>query len=187
MTKRISLCARWSLTAALSLGLSAPWVFSDETPGSARSRQVPVTEARRQAEVLHSVMHATLQRVHHRYYREDEGLPIPAAVLSEVFDDIAEEEQVQLRWLVVEGQPMNTDHNPQDQFERDAVAALKAGKSAHEEIAVETYRRAAPITLSNHCLKCHVPDRKSTEDRTAGLIITIPLQSNPTSAAAPAK
>ena len=36
--------------------------------------------------------------------------------------------------------------------------------------------RAAPITLTNHCLKCHVPDRKSTEDRTAGLIISMPVQ-----------
>ncbi|MCA9043870.1 MAG: hypothetical protein KDA69_06090, partial [Planctomycetaceae bacterium] len=36
-------------------------------------------------------------------------------------------------------------------------------------------RRAAPITLSNQYLKCHVPDRKSTEDRQAGLIISIPV------------
>jgi hypothetical protein len=38
------------------------------------------------------------------------------------------------------------------------------------------YRRAGPITLTNHCLKCHVPDRKSTKNRTAGLIISVPLQ-----------
>ncbi|MCB9952671.1 MAG: hypothetical protein H6824_16985 [Planctomycetaceae bacterium] len=58
---------------------------------------------------------------------------------------------------------------------RPAVEALKAGKPSHEQIQNGILRRAAPITLSNQCLKCHVPDRKSTEDRKAGLIISIPV------------
>ncbi len=56
------------------------------------------------------------------------------------------------------------------------MTALKADRPFHEEVTEKAYRRAGPITLKNECLKCHVPDRKSTEDRTAGLVITIPLQ-----------
>ncbi len=141
------------------------------------ARRVTVREARRQAELLHSLAHATLQLVHERYYREDEGLPIPAAVVNQAFAELKSEQQVTLRWLAVEGQAMNTDHRARDAFEREAVAALQAGKKSHEQVEVGLYRRAAPITLTNHCLKCHVPDRKSTEDRSAGLVVSIPVSS----------
>jgi hypothetical protein len=135
-----------------------------------------VDQARRQAEILHDTLHSTLQIVHHRYYREDEGLRLPAATLKEVFAELEQRQGIKVRWLAVEGQAMNTDHNPQDEFEHEAVKSLKADKPFYEQSANGHYRRAGPITLTNHCLKCHVPDRKSTEDRTAGLLISIPVQ-----------
>jgi hypothetical protein len=116
-----------------------------------------------------------LRVVHDRYYREDEGLPLPAAIFREVFHDLEQEQRVKLRWLAVEGQAMNTDHKPQNSFEEEAVRALKAKRAFYEQVTGGTYRRAAPITLTNHCLKCHVPDRRSTRDHTAGLIIQIPV------------
>ena len=143
------------------------------------SKDLPRTttpQARRQAEILHTSIHATLQVVHDRYYREDEGLPIPAAIMGDVFKEIESEQNVGLRWLAVEGLAMNTDHLPQDTFETDAVRLLKSGEKFHEITEQGLYRRAAPITLSSHCLKCHMPDRKSTADRKAGLIISIPVE-----------
>lgn len=135
-------------------------------------------EARRQAEILHTALHSTLQAVHHSYYRNDQGLLLPAAVLKDVFADLESEQRVKLRWLAVEGKAMNSDHEPQDQFEKDAVQALKSGKREFERIEGGIYRRVGSITLTNHCLKCHLPNRKSLEDRTAGLIIAIPLIQN---------
>ena len=134
-----------------------------------------VNEARRQAEILHSTLHSSLRVIHDRYYKEDEGLPIPAAILGEVFKDVEAEQNVKLRWLAVEGLAMNSDHKPADEFERQAAEKLKSGERSHEITADGVYRRAAPITLSSHCLKCHMPDRKSTRDRVAGLIISIPV------------
>ena len=136
-----------------------------------------IVEARHKAELLHTTMHATLQIVHHRYYREDEGLLLPAATLREVFSEIEREHNIQLRWLAVEGQVMNADHAPRDDFEKAAAKALEAGQDFHEQVLDGQLRRAAPITLSNHCLKCHVPDRKNTDDRTAGLIISMAVSS----------
>ncbi|MFO1004229.1 MAG: DUF3365 domain-containing protein [Planctomycetaceae bacterium] len=134
-----------------------------------------VNEARRQAEILHSTLHSSLRVIHDRYYKEDEGLPIPAAILGEVFRDVEAEQRVKLRWLAVEGLAMNSDHKPADEFERQAVDKLKSGERSHEVTGDGIYRRAAPITLSSHCLKCHMPDRKSTRDRVAGLIISVPI------------
>lgn len=133
-------------------------------------------EARKQAELLHSAMHSTLQVVHHRYYHEDESMPLPAAILKEIFASIEEEHNVSLRWLAVDGETMNTDHTPKTDFEREAFKALRSGKPSFEINDAGVYRRAAAIRMGNACLKCHVPDRKSLEARTAGLIISIPIQ-----------
>lgn len=135
-----------------------------------------VEEARRQAKLLHSAIHATLQIVHDKYYREDEGIPLPAGTLREVFAEIEKQQGVQLRWLAIDGEPMNVEHRPQNQFEKDAARALQRRKSDFEEVVENKLKWAGPITLSNHCQKCHVPNRKDTDDKTAGLIITIPFQ-----------
>jgi hypothetical protein len=134
-----------------------------------------VQEARARARLLHEAFHATLQIVHHQYYREDEGLLLPARTLRTVFGEMARRKSVSLRWLAVEGQAMNVDHEARDEFEREAVKRLAAGKGEHERFSDGVYRYAGAITLSSECLKCHVPNRKSTEDRTAGLLITMPV------------
>lgn len=134
-----------------------------------------LAQARRQAQLLHEAMHSTLQHVHHEFYEEDRGLPLPAAVLKDVFAEMEKKQQVKLRWLAVEGRAMNVDHTAATAFEKDAVQALSAGKAELEQIEKGIYYHAGAITLTNACLKCHVPDRKSTEDRTAGLIIAIPI------------
>ncbi len=170
---------RWLLTAwavapgILAWGAEPPGVVPTKAASAIARPTQP--EARRQAEILHDAMHATLQIVHHRFYREDEGLPLPAATLTEIFDEIKKEQHISLRWLAVEGVAMNPAHKPQDSFENEAVKALKSGQRAYEQIDPGLYRRASSITLTNHCLKCHVPDRKSTNNRIAGLIVTIPI------------
>ncbi len=139
------------------------------------SSKLSAAVARQLAAILHETIHSTLRVTHDRYYVEDEGLPIPASVLKEVFADIKETQNITLRWLAVEAQAMNTDHKPQDDFELQAVKALKSGTKLYEEAKPGVYRRVGSITLTNHCLKCHVPDRKSVRNHTAGLIISVPI------------
>lgn len=174
-----TLLSRTGSGRLLLLGLGLLFVSRTVSHGDEDSRRKgPTPEiavVRRQAEILHSAMHSALRVVHDRYYREDEGLMIPAAAVGEVFDEVERDQKIQLRWLAVEGLAMNVDHSARTDFERDAVKALTAGMPFIETVEKDVYRRAGPITLSNHCLKCHLPDRKSTRDRTAGLIISIPL------------
>jgi len=134
-----------------------------------------VAEARGRAQLLHETLHASLQVVHHEYYREDEGLTIPAVTLRRVFGELADRHKVELRWLAVTAPPMNVEHKPRDEFEKQAVAALAKGDAEFEQAADGVYRFAGAITLSSECLKCHLPNRTSTKDRAAGLVITMPL------------
>lgn len=147
--------------------------------GSGKANREPVTElqvaaARRQAELLHTLVHATLHNVHERDDRENEGLPLPAAALREVFSVLEKEHEVTLRWLAVDGEAMNTDHRATTDFEKQAVAALRSGQASFEAFDEKVYRRAAAVTLKNQCLKCHFPQRRSTADRQTGLIATSP-------------
>jgi len=79
--------------SAMLLTLTAFTVAFSEEPESVPAVERPtVKEARRQAEIVHGTIHPTLQIVHQRYYREDEGLRIPAATLKDVFA-VLEKEQ----------------------------------------------------------------------------------------------
>jgi hypothetical protein len=149
--------------------------LNGEPPARVVSSAPSAAEARGRAELLHETIHAALQVVHHEYYREDQGLTIPAVTLGRVFGELADRHKVELRWLAVNAQPMNVAHKPRDDFEKEAVAALSKGAESYEQVADGVYRFAGPITLSSECLKCHLPQRTSTKDRTAGLVISLPL------------
>jgi len=143
---------------------------------AAQEQQLPsVDEARRRAEILHEAMHATLQVVHLQYFREDEGVAIPAATLRGVFRELSRRQGVELRLLAVNAQAMNKDHEPAGDFEKEAVTKLAAGAVSHEQIDAGTYRRVGKIVLESECLKCHQPTRMETRPRTAGLVIEMPV------------
>jgi hypothetical protein len=175
------------LAAAMALSLCGAAFGQTSSPapsGSPASADVPATitkrdrlpslaEARDRAALLHETMHATLQIVHHEYFRE--GETIPAATLKRVFREIAKRQQVELRWLAVNAQAMNTDHEAQNAFETQAAKALGAGEESFELAEEGRYRRAGAITLASDCLKCHLPNRTSTRPRTAALIITMAI------------
>ena len=150
--------------------MAAPEV---ETPKEAPPSSVE--QARARALLLHDTFETTLHAIHHEYYREDENLTLPAALFRDVFEDLAKRHHVRLRWLAVEGQAMNVEHEAATDFEKEAVRVLASGQPELEKIEHGRYTRAGRITLTSECLKCHVPDRKSTADRAAGLIISIPL------------
>ncbi len=56
------------------------------------------------------------------------------------------------------------------------AVALAAGKNQFEKLDEGRFRYAGRIRLASQCLKCHVKHRTSTEDRAAGLLITMPLR-----------
>jgi len=167
--------------AAVAVHVVVCFTMSATVPISAAEPAAPPptqAEARGRAELLHETIHATLQIVHHAYYREDEGLPIPAVVLKDVFRELADRRGVELRWLAVDAQPMNVAHRANDDFEKSAVEALAAGREAFEQTEQGVYRRAAAVALTSECLKCHLPNRTNTNPRLAALVITMPVSND---------
>ena len=136
---------------------------------------VTADEARIRARILHEAFHGALQVMHRDFFREDQKLKLPSKSLEDVFSEMAKAHQIELRWVAVNANAMSINHEPQNDFEREAVAALSSGEEEFERITEETFQYAGSIRLSASCLKCHVHSRTSNDDRKAGLVITIPL------------
>lgn len=138
-----------------------------------------VAEARARAMLLYESMRGALQVVHRDLFDEDNAHAIPSASLEDVFEELADRYAVELKWLIVETDIVNVDHQAEDDFERAAVKALKRGEPRHEAVEQSRYRFAGNIRLASQCLKCHVKHRTSTEDRSAGLLISMPINNKP--------
>lgn len=139
-------------------------------------QSLSVNAAREQARLLHDALHSTLLIVHRKYYREDEKLPIPSSVLDDVFEEMQRTRNIKFRWISVNAEAMNIDHEPKTAFEKQAAEALSSGKKEFEQVEKGIYRHVGTIKLPSQCLKCHMPNRRSTATRFAGLIISLPVR-----------
>ena len=172
-----------ALIAVLSLvmggGSLIERVAGEEEPivAKAEPQNLPrsVEEARGRARWLHEIIHGALQVMHRDFFDEDAvERSLPSQSLDDVFAEMARTHGVEIRWLGGNA-TKGKDHFPKDAFEEAAVAALIAGKPEYEAVETGRYRFAGPIRMQNQCLKCHVRDRKSLEDRVAGLAISFLL------------
>lgn len=168
--------ASWLALHAAEPATSPAEVKADS---SATSDALPpptsVSEASARARLLYESFHGTLQVVHRDFFDEDESRLIPSQSLEDVFIEMSKGFDVDMKWLVVETDVVNVDHQPEDDFEKAAVVALKDGQPRFEAVEGDRFRFAGPIRLASQCLKCHVQKRTSTDARKAGLLISMPI------------
>ncbi|MGB7346092.1 MAG: DUF3365 domain-containing protein [Pirellulaceae bacterium] len=167
-----SVATLWSTLA------DEPGVTSSQEPqDNATKIDAPtsVIEARSRARLLHEMVRGTLQVMHRDFFDEDDANAIPSASLEDVFHEMSLSYDVEMKWLIINTDVVNIDHQAKSPFEKAAVKSLGAGDEYTESVGSDRYRYAGPIRLGSQCLKCHVKRRNSNEDRTAGLIITMPI------------
>lgn len=134
-----------------------------------------IEEARGRARWVHEIIHGALQVMHRDFFDEDAvERSLPSQSLDDVFAEMSRTYGVQIRWLGGNA-TKGKDHFPKDEFEEAATAALIAGEPEYEGVENGRYRFVGPIKMQNQCLKCHVRDRKSLEDRVGGLAISFPI------------
>lgn len=173
------------VAAAWLLGFIVP-LFA-QTPGKKSSvsdkpveddARVSIDVARERAAVLHVAYAATLDTIHHHYFRREQAV-LPARAMEEIFSDVARKSNVKARWIAVNTQPMSVDHEPEGDFEKQAAAELTAGKGKFEAVENGYFRSASAISLHGGCLSCHhnssfgPPPRGA---RYAGLVLSVPIK-----------
>ena len=163
----------------------SPTALGDGEKDAERSAatNLPATEeeAKSRARWMHEIIHGSLQVIHRDFFGDgDDGRggrkTLPSQSLEDVFKGMEEIWNVEIRWLGVDESVKDIDHEPQDEFEEDAAFALEDGAIEYGKMEKNRYRYVGAIVLKNECLKCHVPNRTSLEDRVAGLAIYMPLK-----------
>lgn len=135
-----------------------------------------IREARARARILHEALNGALQVMHRDFFREGEHMAIPSESLADVFRELERSMNVKVGWLAVNAKAMNPAHRARSPFEKKAAEAIANGRESYEAVEQETYRYAGAVNLGNQCLKCHVPDRQTLEDRKASLVISMPMK-----------
>jgi hypothetical protein len=166
--------------------LASALVLGDEKQPNSQSRsEIDISppsnpeEARSRAKILHEMVSGTLQVMHRDFFDEENSHAIPSASLKDVFHEMGKSYDVQMKWLTVNTDLVNVDHQAKSAFEKAAVKELAAGKQMAEKVEERSYQYAGAIRLGSQCLKCHVQRRTSNEDRTAGVVITMPILAAP--------
>lgn len=163
--------------AALVVLAAVGWGRATEPEGKLGSEHPAATTAaaRDRARVLHSVYVSTLDTIHRYYFHANKAV-LPARALEDVFAEIAEKERIEARWIAVNTPAMSIHHEPKTPFERQAAAAIAAGKGSFEQVDGGVYRRAGAIALADGCVACHTGFAKlPTTQRFAGLVISMPI------------
>ncbi|MCA9127127.1 MAG: DUF3365 domain-containing protein [Planctomycetales bacterium] len=166
--------------------LALALVQGDEKQSTSQSKsQIEISppstleEARSRAKLLHEMVRGALQIMHRDFFDEEDAHAIPSASLEDVFHEMGKSYDVQMKWLTVNTDLVNVDHQAKSAFEKAAVKELAAGKQMAEKIEERSYQYAGAIRLGSQCLKCHVQRRTSNEDRTAGVVITMSILAAP--------
>jgi hypothetical protein len=135
-----------------------------------------VGEAKERARLIHASLRGALEVMHRDFFRRGESKAIPSESLQDVFKALAGRFGVTIRWLATEETVMNVEHKAGDAFGRQALKAVGEGSEEFSAVEDGRLRFAGSIVLENQCLKCHVANRTSLEDRFAALEISLPVK-----------
>ncbi|TWU41967.1 c-type heme family protein [Novipirellula artificiosorum] len=133
------------------------------------------SEAKVRARLLFETINGSLQVMHRDFFDDEDTFAIPSRSLEDVFSELKKSHHVEIRWMTVNADVLNVDHDAKSEFEKAAVKALSKGEPAFEKTGDGIYQYAGAIPLRSECLKCHLRRRTRNEPRTSALTITIPI------------
>lgn len=146
-------------------------------PLSVKAAEKPdeaVERTRKQVRMLDDLYKTAVVLITEHYVTENSDLPAGTAAIA-LFDAMKKKGWHDVRLLDATGQPIEKKNSPQDDFERGAVKALKAGKAWHEEVVDKDgkkYLRAAtpiPVVLKK-CVMCHAHYEKAGKNEPIGAL-----------------
>jgi len=139
------------------------------------TKAVSPAMARDRARTMYRIYASTLDVLHDHYFHINRAV-LPARAMEDIFSDVAGQSGVKTRWIAVNAKAMSVDHEPADDFEKEAAQRIAAGEKEVEQLKPDMYRYVGSIPLHENCVQCHMgtfsnPPKKP---RFAGLVISIP-------------
>src|SRR5262245_12530964 len=180
---RALLIATGALCLAAVVSIDSPTVAMAQpnenkksAPPNEDKKSLSVIEARERAKLMHNIYAATLDSMHHHFFRRDRAV-LPARALEDVFAEMEKQSDIKTGWISVNTKAMSIHHEPKNDFEKQAAKAIAAGKGEFELVENGVYHRAAAIPLGAGCVSCHTGFFSKTPQtqRFAGLVISVPI------------
>lgn len=170
------LCAGlgWAAVAALTGGNS---VTADEkSPDKAA-----VERARKTVRMLDDVYKTTVVLITDKYVNDKKDYPAGRAAIK-LFGDISKKGWHEVRLIDATGEPYNPKNVAKDDFDRQGLKQLKAGKDFYDEVTAKegkSYLRAitpVPVVMDK-CVLCHDHYKNAKKGEAIGaLTYTIPIE-----------
>jgi hypothetical protein len=97
--------------------------------------------------------------------------------MEDVFAEVEKLSNIKAGWISVNTKAMSIQHEPKNDFEKQAAKAIAAGKGEFELVENGVYHRAGAIPLGAGCVACHTGFFSKTPQtqRFAGLVISVPI------------
>lgn len=156
MTKRARLVVGMG---ALALGLGVLAQGLSQAQNKDAKADPAVERARKQVRMLDDVYKTAVVLITDKYVHKDTDLPAATAAKA-LFAAIKKKGWHEVRLVDATDEPIVPENSPRDDFEKEAVKQLLAGKAGYEQIIEKDKKRflrsATPIpVVMEKCTMCH--------------------------------
>lgn len=152
-----------SLTFVIAITLamtvcSSRFLAADDRPAG-KVDQASVERARKTVRMLDDVYKTAIVLITDKYVNDKKDYPAGRAAVH-WFKAISDKGWHEVRIIDASGEPYSEANVAQDDFDKEGIRQLKAGKSFHDQIVTEkgkTYLRAmtpVPVVMDK-CVMCH--------------------------------
>jgi uncharacterized protein DUF3365/methyl-accepting chemotaxis protein-like sensor len=133
-----------------------------------------IARTRKQVLMLDDLYKTAIVLVTEHYVDETSDLAAGAA-FQKLFEAMRKKGHHDVRLLDATGQPYDDDNSPRDDFEKSAIAALKAGKPTYEQVVTQNGKQllklATPIpVVTQKCTICHPAYEKAAAGQPIGAL-----------------
>jgi len=133
-----------------------------------------VARTRKQVLMLDDLYKTAIVLITQNYVDESTDLAAGAA-FQKLFEAMRQKGHHDVRLIDATGEPYNEKNLPRDEFEKAAIAALKAGKPTYEEVVHQDGKRflkvATPIpVVMTKCTLCHPAYEKAAAGQAIGAL-----------------
>jgi hypothetical protein len=170
------------LVFGLVFGLSATGILWSAEPSTKTSPSAEAQErTRKTVRMLDDVYKTAVVLITDKYVNDDDDFPAGSAAIA-LFGEIGKKGWHDVRLLDVTGNPYDAKNVAKDEFEKQGVSQLKAGKDYYEQIVEKDgkpfLRAMTPVpVVMQKCVMCHPHYADAKKGAAVGAIsYTLPIE-----------
>jgi hypothetical protein len=177
MTKR----ARFALLAVSAIALGIFVDARSRAENKAGQSDAALERTRKQVRMLDDLYKTAIVLITDKYVHSDADLPAGTAFQA-LFGAMKKKGWHEVRLLDATGEPLVAKNAPADDFEKEAIKQVLAGKAGHEQVVEkdkQRYLRSATVipVVMKKCVMCHAHYEDAKPGQAIGaLSYTIPIE-----------